>query len=1026
MVEEGEQDAKNKATEQVADESYLQEEGSSKTDNLTMISCSVEEKLNEEVSSNSFIDRLLYRYAKFIVGYPYVNIIIMCIVVIWAAVIGFVPKLGAQKLPDFSKPTKGFEARDTETSNSKHAYQNLQTYLSGATHTRLKRSLINLEWSCSYSFPYESYVFSYNKIVYKHKSGGNMLSAENMIDVCRLQESIMQTSPFYAGEVRKSNGKNCPSHSIPNYIAILANRSSCLQIMDSDVSHFQALLSECAKHFKDGSLKSCLKNSICTNFAPNCINHKEIIYYTFQFLSDINFASNPSFLRLTLASERLNTLYNSPLYEPVYKNKLKDLSVNSRGNVKTVAFYFNDLKFTIFEKTLFLEGALLSVAVLIVFVLIMVYSRSIFIGLMTFFCIIIATVLAYFFYGIVFRISFFPFLNVLTLIFLVGIGADDAFVYMGAWNEAMKSMPHDNNNSKEEALVRWTVYSLKHAVSAMFVTSFTTAAAFYASASSKIIAIRCFGIFAGTSILMNYLMMIVWFPVAVVISYKYFSSCHCASICCHQRVAGSTSETFPQSKSGILPRISSFAKWFSQYFFTETIPNIVTKLRYLWVVILSLLGIGGIIVLFVSPKLRLPVSKDFQMFSDTSSIEQFQLHYKSSFATEEDKRYVVFTFGVSNKNTASMLDPDDKGKLQFINTFSVTSMPEQSWLKSFCEQLQNASFITKLSYNNGACPQITSMFQKLTLPCNNSTSLPMPCCGQTFPLPQSTFSQCLSGLLPNSSNTFYTRRDHNYNPGGIIGEKKVVKAISISVETTFQYTDSYDESKKFFNTVNSWFQSVISNAPASFKSGFWHSELTFYDLQTNLATGTQVALGISVAIAFCVVLLTTWNLLISLLTIVSIAFVMSTSMGTLVLAGWKLNIMESLIFSVAVGLAVDFTLHYGVAYRSAIDKSSRESRVNYSFTHLGSAVAMGACTTFISGMVMAPATVLVYIQLSHFLMGLMTFSWVYANFFFMALCTIMGPKNEMCQLNIISLLFKRGRKKEQMEKADGHEMQNVA
>ena len=342
-------------------------------------------------------------------------------------------------------------------------------------------------------------------------------------------------------------------------------------------------------------------------------------------------------------------------------------------------------------------------------------------------------------------------------------------------------------------------------------------------------------------------------------------------------------------------------------------------------------------MLFVSPKLRLPVSKDFQMFSDTSSIEQFQLHYKSSFATETNKRYVTFIFGVNNKNTASMLDPDDKGKLQFINTFSVTSKAEQSWLKSFCEKLQNASFITKLSYTYGACPQITSMFQKLTLPCNTSNALRMPCCGQAFPLPQSTFSQCLPSLLSNNI------------PSGVIVEKNRVKAISIYVATSFQYTESYDESTKFFNTINSWFQSVSSNAPTSFKSGFWHSELTFYDLQKSLATGTQVALGISVAIAFCVVLLTTWNLLISLLTIVSIAFVMSTSMGTLVLAGWKLNIMESLIFSVAVGLAVDFTLHYGVAYRSAIDKSSRESRVNYSFTHLGSAVAMGAFTTFISG-----------------------------------------------------------------------------
>ena len=59
-------------------------------------------------------------------------------------------------------------------------------------------------------------------------------------------------------------------------------------------------------------------------------------------------------------------------------------------------------------------------------------------------------------------------------------------------------------------------------------------------------------------------------------------------------------------------------------------------------------------------------------------------------------------------------------------------------------------------------------------------------------------------------------------------------------------------------------------------------------------------------------------------------------------------------------------------------------------------------------------------------MILITFSWAYANFFYMALCTIMGPKNEVRQLNIISLLVKRGRKREQMEKADVHEMQNVA
>ena len=68
MVEEGEQDATSKSAVQVADESYLREEGSSKADNLTMISCSDEEKLDDEVSNNSVIDRLLYRYIVNLLG----------------------------------------------------------------------------------------------------------------------------------------------------------------------------------------------------------------------------------------------------------------------------------------------------------------------------------------------------------------------------------------------------------------------------------------------------------------------------------------------------------------------------------------------------------------------------------------------------------------------------------------------------------------------------------------------------------------------------------------------------------------------------------------------------------------------------------------------------------------------------------------------------------------------------------------------------------------------------------------------
>ena len=47
---------------------------------------------------------------------------------------------------------------------------------------------------------------------------------------------------------------------------------------------------------------------------------------------------------------------------------------------------------------------------------------------------------------------------------------------------------------------------------------------------------------------------------------------------------------------------------------------------------------------------------------------------------------------------------------------------------------------------------------------------------------------------------------------------------------------------------------------------------------------------------------------------------------------------------------------------------------------------------------MAPASIVGYLLLSHFLMLLMTVSWIYATFFFLPLCSIIGPKGNFCQL----------------------------
>lgn len=156
-------------------------------------------------------------------------------------------------------------------------------------------------------------------------------------------------------------------------------------------------------------------------------------------------------------------------------------------------------------------------------------------------------------------------------------------------------------------------------------------------------------------------------------------------------------------------------------------------------------------------------------------------------------------------------------------------------------------------------------------------------------------------------------------------------------------------------------------------------------------------MALSVAVAFSVMLLTTWNVIISLYAILSIAGTIFVTVGSLVLLGWELNILESVTISVAVGLSVDFAVHYGVAYRLA-PEPDREGKVIFSLSRMGSAIAMAALTTFVAGAMMMPSTVLAYTQLGTFMMLIMCISWAFATFFFQCMCRCLGPQGTCGQI----------------------------
>jgi predicted RND superfamily exporter protein len=255
--------------------------------------------------------------------------------------------------------------------------------------------------------------------------------------------------------------------------------------------------------------------------------------------------------------------------------------------------------------------------------------------------------------------------------------------------------------------------------------------------------------------------------------------------------------------------------------------------------------------------------------------------------------------------------------------------------------------------------------------------------------------------------------------------------------------------KEYYTQLKEFHEQELGNAPDGLASG-WFISVSFalFDLQNELLNGTYFCFVLSFLIALVVLLFTSCNIIISLFAIVNISFSIAVTIAVFVIMGWRLSIAESMIIITSVGLSVDFSCHYGVAYLkgvSSVKKSEADDeerrkkkgfvacyvhnnaerflRVRELFRRVASAVFMAALTTFLAGLSMFPSALVTYHQFGQFLMLVMLSSYLYSTFFFVSLCALFGPTNKFGDINIIRdgfeklhQLFRRLIKKKRAEK----------
>ncbi|XP_066965917.1 protein dispatched [Macrobrachium rosenbergii] len=859
----------------------------------------------------------------------------------------------------------------------------------------------------------------YGHMVIKSKvPKDSLLTLKHLKEICQLDDILRSPAEFLPVCETSSPGRCCPSWSLPNYVAFLTNKSSCHHLTEKDVQDVQHLLRKCARQLNLEVEGGCNGRIGCQKVPEACLQHRAV-YTVLHYLVDAAFLNpkvadpdNPQPYKLTEPHHKhqrqqlQQRLTLTAVFVPVarssaalpYYEALRELDL-SVGNVTVVAMDLG-LKYALFDKLLLADSFLLGVGGGVVVLLMWCYTGSLFITVVTITTVICAMIIAYFMYIFIYEITFFPYMNVLTTVIAIGIGADDTFVYCRVWTLAKQ----DKNAGTMAKLVG---DSLHHAAASIIVTSLTTAAAFFASCVSHITAIRCFSIFAGTVVLANLMLMLTWVPACVVVAERWGASTCCLCV----PPAPVYAPQLPPRCSLVcaLPlRFCYFCAEAGRDFFEKILPLIIVKPRYFWILLFGALAVCSSLVVFYYPGLKLPDSQDFQLFSRDHFFEQYDLEYKYKFWFERNLRSdivnhlpVRIVWGIKPVDNGDYLDPSSKGTIVFDDSFDVAQPGSQEWLLNFCRGLRNQTFY--MSTLGPLLPNCfietfkTYMDRKCIDPIKGVNRA--PCCEESiFPYSEEVFEKCIHKGI---KALYQTPRE--YFIPGVAGPKfsrrtGKVAAVVVEYDSNILWSLSYDDMHQFFTEVDTWVKDQLKDAPEGMKGGWFISYLTFFDVQRSLSIGTGVAVAVAVGVSLAVLVVTTLNIVVSLLAVISVGAIILVTLAALVLLGWHLNILESVTVSVAIGLAVDLTLHYGVAYRLS-PEAERDAAVSWAVGRLGSPVFMAAATSLAAGIAMLPARVLAYVHIGTFLTVITAASYVYSTFFYLPLLRVFGPESGCGQLS---------------------------
>ncbi|XP_060070535.1 protein dispatched homolog 3-like [Ylistrum balloti] len=675
-----------------------------------------------------------------------------------------------------------------------------------------------------------------------------------------------------------------------------------------------------------------------------------------------------------------------------------------------------------------------------IFLFMLFQTKSLFITCFAIFSILTSFFGANMIYRIAFDYKYFGVFHVLSIFIILGIGADDVFVYFDTW----RVTSHERMESLEQRLSE----CYRRASMSMLITSLTTMAAFISNAFSPVLAISSFGLFSATLVFINYLTVITFFPSVVLVYHLYFEKW----IWPCQRPCNPRSHTAPSPAAIVTevpenhtPRKNVVVRFFYGYYF-----RFITHKIIRWVILALFLVLIVVFIVFV--KDLKPDEESTKIYKQNHNYQMANDRQKNAFTPSGGDRiirvYMVWGLRLQDRSGCHKTAGSKcTGRTVWNEAFDLNPSPAQLQLQKMCSDMQNLPD----QINADLYIRRNSLTGKLEVDCfldsletflvNESTKVVYRGTGDfSIPLTETKVSHLMTSHseLYNSSaisSSFYryfeTAADFwlhggytsnvsseyshlvgftkdNYdtfpllnNNGNFYGTR--LRYIAFTVNTSLIHGKlGYEVGIPIYNSWEKFFTDKLSTLPPSLSGGFqctpeannpWH----WLKVQKVLVDSALRGIAIGICLAFVVLTIATKNIIIGFLATVSIACVTVTVVAIIPMVGWKLGVLESLNLSLVVGLSVDYVAHLAEGYHRSIH-TDRKHKVRDMLESVAVSISSGAMSTLGASIFMLFAEILFFVQFGIFMFCTIGFSLIYSLGLFSTFLALAGPQGNFGSL----------------------------